>query len=95
RVRPSSSRAPTSVPRLMRATWSLSAAAMMRRLMTACHWLLPTRRRCRARRMTPPPPPSKDTSAAASGMDAELFRILSKAVEELDLEWSPPEEPSR
>ncbi|ROL45991.1 hypothetical protein DPX16_15550 [Anabarilius grahami] len=29
------------------------------------------------------------------GMDAELFRILSKAVEELDLEWAPPEEPSR
>ncbi|ROL46723.1 hypothetical protein DPX16_12616 [Anabarilius grahami] len=29
------------------------------------------------------------------GMDAEIFRILSKAVEELDLEWAPPEEPSR
>ncbi|XP_067261185.1 uncharacterized protein [Chanodichthys erythropterus] len=28
-------------------------------------------------------------------MDAELFRILSKAVEDLDLEWAPPEEPSR
>ncbi len=28
-------------------------------------------------------------------MDADLFRILSNAVEELDLEWSPPEEPSR
>ncbi len=28
-------------------------------------------------------------------MDAELFRVLSKAVEELGLEWSPPEEPSR
>ncbi|KAL0168644.1 hypothetical protein M9458_036866, partial [Cirrhinus mrigala] len=27
-------------------------------------------------------------------MDAELFRVLSKAVEELDLEWSPPEEPT-
>ncbi len=33
-------------------------------------------------------------SAAKAGMDAELFRILSKAVEELGLEWSPPEEPS-
>ncbi len=34
-------------------------------------------------------------SAAKTGMDAELFRVLSKAVEELGLEWSPPEEPSR
>ncbi|ROL42719.1 hypothetical protein DPX16_14126 [Anabarilius grahami] len=28
-------------------------------------------------------------------MDAELFRILSKAVEELNLQWAPPEEPER
>ncbi len=34
-------------------------------------------------------------SAAKDGMDAELFRVLSKAVKELGLEWSPPEEPSR
>ncbi len=34
-------------------------------------------------------------SAAKAGMDAELFHVLSKAVEELGLEWSPPEEPSR
>ncbi len=33
-------------------------------------------------------------SAAKARMDAELFRVLSKAVEELGLEWSPPEEPS-
>ncbi len=33
-------------------------------------------------------------SAAKAGMDAELFRVLSKAVKELGLEWSPPEEPS-
>ncbi|MGL4479546.1 MAG: hypothetical protein ACRCVK_15145, partial [Aeromonas veronii] len=26
-------------------------------------------------------------------MDGELFRVLSKAVEDLDLEWAPPEEP--
>ncbi|ROJ57633.1 hypothetical protein DPX16_23832 [Anabarilius grahami] len=30
-----------------------------------------------------------------AGMDGELFRVLSKAVEELDLEWAPLEEPSR
>ncbi len=34
-------------------------------------------------------------SAAKAGMDAKLFRVLSKAVKELGLEWSPPEEPSR
>ncbi len=34
-------------------------------------------------------------SAAKAGMDAKLFHVLSKAVEELGLEWSPPEEPSR
>ncbi len=34
-------------------------------------------------------------SAAKAGMDAKLFRVFSKAVEELGLEWSPPEEPSR
>ncbi|KAL0195699.1 hypothetical protein M9458_009271, partial [Cirrhinus mrigala] len=28
-------------------------------------------------------------------MDAELFRVLTRAVDELGLEWSPPEEPSR
>ncbi len=28
-------------------------------------------------------------------MDADLFHVLSNAVEELGLEWSPPEEPSR
>ncbi len=33
-------------------------------------------------------------SAAKAGMDAEFFCVLSKAVEELGLEWSPPEEPS-
>ncbi len=33
-------------------------------------------------------------SVAKAGMDAELLRVLSKAVEELGLEWSPPEEPS-
>ncbi len=39
--------------------------------------------------------PSSTPSAAKAGLDAELLRILSKSVEELGLEWSPPEEPSR
>ncbi len=41
------------------------------------------------------PRPLRFANAAKAGMDAELFRVLSKAVEELGLEWSPPEEPSR
>ncbi len=41
------------------------------------------------------PAPSGLPNSSAAGMDAELFRVLSKAVEELGLEWSPPEEPSR
>lgn len=30
-----------------------------------------------------------------AGLDAELFCVLSKAVEELGMEWSAPEEPTR
>ncbi len=46
--------------------------------------------------VTDPTPSGLPTpSATKAGMDAELFRVLSKAVEELGLEWSPPEEPSR
>ncbi|KAI2663140.1 ORF V: Enzymatic polyprotein [Labeo rohita] len=43
------------------------------------------------------PLPSADTSDPRSktGMDAELFRVLTRAVDELGLEWSPPEEPPR
>ncbi len=43
----------------------------------------------------PAPLPSEEPSATSTGMDAELFHVLSKAVEELGLEWSPPEEPTR
>ncbi len=46
--------------------------------------------------VTDPAPSGLPTpSAAKAEMDAELFHVLSKAVEELGLEWSPPEEPSR
>ncbi len=38
---------------------------------------------------------SAQPSASSSGMDADLFRVLSNAVEELGLDWSPPEEPTR
>ncbi|KAL0151578.1 hypothetical protein M9458_053095 [Cirrhinus mrigala] len=45
----------------------------------------------------PAPLPSADISDPRSktGMDAELFRVLTRAVDELGLEWSPPEEPPR
>ncbi|ROI16371.1 Cyclin-dependent kinase 10 [Anabarilius grahami] len=43
----------------------------------------------------PIPLPSLEPIDHSTGMDAELFRVLSKAVEELDLEWAPPEEPLR
>ncbi|ROL43617.1 Very-long-chain 3-oxoacyl-CoA reductase-B [Anabarilius grahami] len=38
--------------------------------------------------------PRRLWSPSRSGMDAELFRVLSRAIEELDLEWAPPEEPT-
>lgn len=37
---------------------------------------------------------SVTSSDPKPGMDAELFRVLSKAEEELGLQWSPPEEPT-
>ncbi|KAL0172543.1 hypothetical protein M9458_032854, partial [Cirrhinus mrigala] len=45
----------------------------------------------------PAPLPSANISDPRSktGMDAELFRVLTRAVDELGLEWSPPEEPPR
>ncbi|KAI2646209.1 ORF V: Enzymatic polyprotein [Labeo rohita] len=44
----------------------------------------------------PAPLPSADTSGPriGTGMDTELFHVLTRAVDELGLEWSPPEEPS-
>ncbi len=42
----------------------------------------------------PTPFHSAQSSASSPGMDADIFRILSSAVDELGLEWSPPEEPS-
>ncbi|KAL0204019.1 hypothetical protein M9458_002037, partial [Cirrhinus mrigala] len=44
----------------------------------------------------PAPLSSADTSGprTGTGMDAELFRVRTRAVDELGLEWSPPEKPS-
>ncbi len=41
----------------------------------------------------PAPSLSVQPSASSPGMDGNLFCILSNAVVELGLEWSPPEEP--
>ncbi|XP_048036007.1 sialoadhesin-like [Megalobrama amblycephala] len=46
-------------------------------------------------RASPSPTRERSPIEHGSGMDAELLRVLSKAVEELDLDWAPPEEPSR
>ncbi|KAA0714748.1 hypothetical protein E1301_Tti006412 [Triplophysa tibetana] len=43
----------------------------------------------------PAPLPSVKHSKPALGVDSELFRVLTKAVEELGLEWTSPEEPAR
>ncbi len=43
----------------------------------------------------PGPLPSADSRDTKAGMDAELFRVLSKVVEEPGLVWSTPEEPTR
>lgn len=40
-----------------------------------------------------PLPPTEHSEHAKPGMDTELIPIMSKAVEELGLVWSPPEEP--
>ncbi len=42
----------------------------------------------------PAPSQSVQHSASSPGMYADIFRVLSSAVEELGLEWSPPEKPS-
>ncbi len=39
--------------------------------------------------------PSSASCNARLRADEELIRIMTKAVNELELEWSPPEEPSR
>lgn len=36
--------------------------------------------------------PSLEPTDARAGMNADLFCVLSKAIEEVDLEWAPPDE---
>lgn len=43
----------------------------------------------------PAPSMSSEPNRSKLGMDAELIRVLSRAVDELGLDWSPPEEPAR
>ncbi len=76
---PSSSPSLTSVPLPARAIWSSLVGVTTSCWMTTCHWQPRTPRSC---------------WAWLPGMDAKLLCVLSKAVKELGLEWSPPEEPS-
>lgn len=43
----------------------------------------------------PAPSMSSEPNRSKLGIDAELIRVLSRAVDELGLDWSPPEEPAR
>lgn len=43
----------------------------------------------------PIPPNQSDAGSARASADAELLRVLTKAVDDLSLEWSSPEEPTR
>ncbi len=81
-----SSPARTSISLRLRAIWFHSVEAMTARWTTACHWRL----QMQARTTNPP-----SCIMRSPGMDADIFRILSNAVEELGLELYPPEEPSR
>lgn len=41
------------------------------------------------------PPPLKETCDVRPSVDLELMRVLTKAVQELGLDWSAQEEPAR
>ncbi len=64
--------------------------------MTAFLWQLQMRKCYRALWLSPPVTlPSSASRNAWLKMDEELIRVMTKAVNELGLEWSPPDEPSR
>lgn len=76
------------------------SVGMMTSCLMTCHWQLRTHRSCRDRlplRPLPLPLPLLAVIWAQRHQShdaAELFRILLKMVEELELEWSLPEEPT-
>lgn len=74
--------------------WSRSVVVMMSCWMTACHMQPRTRRSCGAH-LRRRPLLSSEPSDVKPRMDTKLLCVLLKAVEELGLEWSPLEEPSR
>ncbi len=86
-----SSPARTSIPLRLWAIWSHSVEAMMARWMTACLCGF----RCGGAVGLVPWPRPLASAQPSTGMGANLFRVLSNAMEELGLEWSPPEEPPR
>ncbi len=79
---PFSSPVRTSIPLWLRVIWSHSVEAMTARWTTACHWWLQMRRSCQAQIKATAPLHSEQPSASSPGMDADLFRVLSNAVEE-------------
>ncbi len=85
-IRLSSSPNTISVPLRLRATWS--------RLVWVWAFLcwLQTRKSYLALWLTLPSSASRNARLRA---DEELIRVMTKAVNEIGLEWSPPEKPSR
>ncbi len=65
------------------------------RWMTAFLWWLQTQRSYRGSVTDPALLPLSSSCNSRLRMDEELIRIMTKAVNVLGLEWSPPDEPSR
>ncbi len=71
--------------------WQASSRHLTTKWMTAFLWRLQMQRSYRALWLTPP---SSSSRSARLRPDEEFIRVMTKAVNELGLEWSPPEEPS-
>ncbi len=93
-IRLSSSPNTISVPLWLRATWSHSVWVTTN-WMTAFLWQLQTRKGLSGSVTDPALLSSSASRNARLRADEELIRVMTKAVNKLGLEWSPPEEPFR
>ncbi|XP_016113692.1 mitogen-activated protein kinase kinase kinase kinase 4-like [Sinocyclocheilus grahami] len=95
RLPPSTSLIRTSIRLRLKAIWSHSVRASVNAMDDSVSLAASDAEELSGSSFDPAPLPSVEPSAASTGMDAELFHVLSKAVQELGLDWSPPEEPTR
>ncbi len=93
-IRLSSSPNTISVPLRLRATWSHSVWVTTNWI-TAFLWQLQTRKGLSGSVTDPALLPSSASRNARLRADEEFIRVMTKAVNKLGLEWSPPEEPFR